>query len=79
MAPLNPPIPGDFAVESPPELGGGGGQMQDFALLFEMCIHGSLLGGVPTGRGGSDIGNGFTNPPHRPSQEGIQDGTKAAR
>jgi|GEM_PF-5703409 len=41
--PLNPPIPGDFAVMSPPELGGGGGQMQDFGLSFEMCVHGSPL------------------------------------
>jgi len=24
-----------------PELGGGGGQMQDFGLSFEMCVHGS--------------------------------------
>jgi len=30
---------------SPPELGGGGGQMQDFGLSFEMCIHGKGIGG----------------------------------
>jgi len=36
-------MPGDFAVMSPPELGGGGGQMQDFGLSFEMCVHGRPL------------------------------------
>gem|GEM_PF-3945183 len=48
---FKPPIPGDFAVGFPPELGGGGGQMQNVALPFEMCVHGSpRMGGTKGGK-----------------------------
>ena len=42
--PPKSPDSGGLCRWFPPELGGGGGQMQNVALPFEMCVHGSSRG-----------------------------------